>query len=297
MENPFLWFRMRRTERIQVGDVRFAIDMPLDYHWSEKDERFLVHDDKPCRREVRVVIRPTEHPSEPQHSPVSDEEGIRVWQDGDAEVRSFRAFFLEDHALYAVSRWQGDRVDIQFKFPSLAWGHPNMVMWPLLHLESQLLMADGLILHSCYTQYGGEAILFSAPSGTGKTTQGTLWRRLYGSSIVNGDLCLLQRGADGWQARGYPMSGSAPECENESYPIRAIVVVRQAPTNVVEELSVTKRWGLVYSECTVNTWDRERVARASDLVADLVQHVPVVMLHCNLEDEAAHVLHHYLYQA
>ncbi|MBQ9884626.1 MAG: hypothetical protein IJM43_09310 [Bacteroidaceae bacterium] len=286
---------MRRTERIQVGDVRFAIDMPLEYHWSENDNRFLVHGDKPCRREVHVVIRPTELPSEPQHLPVSDEEGIRVWVDGNAEVRSFRAFFLEDHALYAVSRWQGDRVDIQFKFPCLAWGHPNMVMWPLVHLENQLLLVDGLILHSCYTQYGGKAILFTAPSGTGKTTQGNLWKRMYGSDIVNGDLCLLRLTENRWRACGYPMSGSAPECKNESYPIKAVVVVRQAPCNYIEELSGVQKLSLLYSECTVNTWNSERVSRVLDLLSDFVQKVPVVMLHCNLEDGAASTLHRYLY--
>lgn len=288
---------MSVIQQIQVGGVRFVVDIPLAYQWSENDERFLVSKEIPFEREVQVRIRFTEQPIEPHSKPLSDEEGIRVWQDDDAEVRSFRAFFLEDHPLYAVSHWRDNCVDIQFKSPCLAWGHPNNSLWPLMALEAQLLMTGGLILHSCYTQYQGGAILFTAPSGTGKTTQGTLWRRMFGSEIVNGDLSLLRRVEGKWHACGYPMSGSAPECENRSYPIQAIVVVRQSPGNRVEELSVSRKLGLVYSECTVNTWSKTRTSLALDLVTSLVMSVPVVVLHCNLEDEAALVLHKYLYHS
>lgn len=282
-------------ERIQVGRLLFDVDMPYPYLWGEKDLPFLVKRETKYRRKIHVHIQNEENLEEPQEFPLHDDEGIRVWNAGQTEIRSFRAFFHKDNRLYAISRWHNDQIDIQFKFSTLVWGHPNMVMWPLLQLESQLLLTHSLILHSCYTQYQGEAILFTAPSGTGKTTQGNLWRKVYNAEIVNGDLCLLQQQGSAWKACGYPMSGSAPECKNKSYPIKAIVVVRQHLVNHIEELSESRKMGLVYSECTVNTWNAQRVAQALDLTIDLVRKVPVLMLHCNMEDDAAHLLHKYLY--
>ena len=42
-------------------------------------------------------------------------------------------------------------------------------------LEHLLATQRAVILHSAYIDYKGKAILFSAPSGTGKSTQAELW--------------------------------------------------------------------------------------------------------------------------
>ena len=63
----------------------------------------------------------------------------------------------------------------------------------LFALERRMLQKDSFILHSAYIRHRGRAILFSAPSGTGKSTQASLWAqyagaaflRLYGPVTVN----------------------------------------------------------------------------------------------------------------
>lgn len=66
-------------------------------------------------------------------------------------------------------------------------------------MERHMMRRDALVLHCAYMQREGKAILFSAPSGTGKTTQATLWEKHCGTRVVNGDKALIRR-VDGYAA-------------------------------------------------------------------------------------------------
>lgn len=65
-----------------------------------------------------------------------------------------------------------------------------------------MMRRDALVLHCAYMQREGKAILFSAPGGTGKTTQATLWEKHRGTRVVNGDKALIRR-VDGYAAVRY----------------------------------------------------------------------------------------------
>ena len=54
----------------------------------------------------------------------------------------------------------------------------------LFALERRMLQKDSFILHSAYIRHRGRAILFSAPSGTGKSTQASLWAQYAGAEII-----------------------------------------------------------------------------------------------------------------
>lgn len=57
------------------------------------------------------------------------------------------------------------------------------------------ILADArmLVLHSSYiVTRQGQGILFSGPSGIGKSTQAALWQRYAGAEIVNGDRALVR---------------------------------------------------------------------------------------------------------
>ncbi len=285
---------------IHIGKLELNLHLPVHYPWQASDLAFQEKQAKPLRRiEVQLehVSSIAKIPEPPVFQGTPDDEiggALTVWQTPEGELRHYRALFAPSHPLYAQSRLAGDRITIDYLPQTNLWNHPNMQLWNLLHLENLLLSVDALVLHSCYLHYRGKAILFTAPSGTGKTTQGKLWERLYDARIINGDKTLLQKDGEAWLAEGYPFHGSAPECENEAYPIGAIVIVRQDKTDYVEELSPIKKAGMLYSECTVNSWNAQAVNRTMDLLFDLVWHVPVVMLHCTLADSAGEVLQQYL---
>ena len=160
----------------------------------------------------------------------------------------------------------------------------------LLALERRQMERDAMILHCAYVEYEGEAILFSAPSETGKTTQANLWEKYRGAKTVNGDRSLLRRIDGRWHACGWPVCGSSGVCHNKALPIRAIVMLSQAPQDRAERMGAMKAFTQIYSQITVNRWNRRDTQRAMELLEDLVANVPVYHLACTMEETAVQAL-------
>ena len=91
------------------------------------------------------------------------------------------------------------------------------VFTSLFALERQMIRRDSMILHCAYIKYCGAAILFSAPSETGKSTQAGLWEKYRGSETVNGDRALLRKIDGRWTACGWPVCGSSEICHLGGY--------------------------------------------------------------------------------
>ena len=148
-------------------------------------------------------------------------------------------------------------------------------------LEFLMALNRRVILHSSYIAWKGKGIVFSAPSGTGKSTQAELWRKHRpGTEIINGDRSILtcERGIP--EVYGLPLCGSSGIAVNKSFPLGAVVVLRQAKTNTVRRLAVREAVSLIYSECGRSLWDRDAAANVLDVVSEIAESVPVYCLSC-----------------
>lgn len=161
-------------------------------------------------------------------------------------------------------------------------------------LERQIIRTGGLILHSAFLNYGEEAILFSAPSGVGKSTQAGLWERYREAETVNGDRSLLLREQDGWYACGWPVCGSSHICKNERWKIHAIVMLEQARENCAETLKGMEAFRRIVPQITVNRWDKTMQEQVLDQIELLLQEVLICGFKCNISEEAVGCLEEYL---
>lgn len=168
--------------------------------------------------------------------------------------------------------------------------HIDPVFSSMFALERHMIKRDSLILHCAYTVYKGKAILFSAPSGTGKSTQAELWKQYRGGRIVNGDRALLRKIDGVWSACGWPVCGSSDICEAEDTPLYTIVMLRQGETNHIERLSPIQAFTQLYAQITINQWNPVFVQRAMELIEDLIVQVPVYQLTCNMTEDAVKCL-------
>ena len=108
--------------------------------------------------------------------------------------------------------------------------------------------------------------------------------------MVNGDKSLLVRHGGEWTANGWPVCGSSQVCHNEGMPIRAIVMLSQAKENTITKLSPFQAFSQIYSQITINFWNKQAQQRAMDLIEDLVTRVPVYHLACTISEEAVATL-------
>lgn len=183
-----------------------------------------------------------------------------------------------------------DCAEITFARDRIGGLHIDPVFSSLLALERRLVKRDNIILHCAYVEYHGEAILFSAPSETGKTTQANLWEKYRGSRTVNGDRSLLGKKNGRWTAQGWPVCGTSEVCHDEAFPIRAVVMLSQAKENRAVRMTPGQAFPLVYSQITVNRWNREDHIHTMDLIQDLLESVPVYHLGCTISEEAVECL-------
>ncbi len=170
----------------------------------------------------------------------------------------------------------------------------DAMFWSLFGLEKHLIKKESVILHCCYLNYKGHGILFSGPSGIGKSTQARLWEKYRDAKIINGDRSLLTKEENYWYANGWPVCGSSEICINEKHKIGSIVFLNQGKENEVVKLSKIKAIKKIISELTINYWNQEFVDKAISIAEDIGNNVNVYELTCRIDEDAVDTLEHIL---
>ncbi len=143
-------------------------------------------------------------------------------------------------------------------------------------------------VHSSVIRCGDGAVLFLGESGTGKSTHTRLWREhIEGAELLNDDSPVI-RVTDGVPTvYGSPWSGKTPCYKNESYPIRAIVRLSQAPRNRIHRLPTLMAIGALLPSCPpAFAYDAALQDHICATISEVIARVPVYHLEC-LPDEAA----------
>lgn len=155
-----------------------------------------------------------------------------------------------------------------------------------LGIEDVLIRFDRLCLHAACVETPLGGILFSGPSGIGKSTQAGLWCRYRGARQINGDRPAVSFDGERWLAWGMPYAGSSRVYVNDCCPIRAIVMLRQEKRCSVRRLGAGEAFRALWQGLAVHHWDRSFVEKASSLAMALITSVPVYEFGCT-PDEAA----------
>ena len=153
----------------------------------------------------------------------------------------------------------------------------------------------GVVLHSSYiiTQRG-EALLFSAPSGTGKSTQAELWRSYAGAKVINGDRALV-KAENGVTANGILFSGTSGISENVTAPLRAIVLLRQSEKNEIRSVSGKEAFMRLLPQCSYYPDEEENLRIVTGILAEIISAVPVYDFGCVPDESAVSALSEVLY--
>lgn len=147
-----------------------------------------------------------------------------------------------------------------------------------------------LQIHSSLVDWNGRGILFLGPSGIGKTTQAERWAQYRNAEIVNGDLVFVQHTGKEYLGWGTPWHGSSPYCLNTSAPIKALVVLKQAPFNALRELTGFEKVREVSGNVFYPTWMEYGMELCTDTLNHLLTDLPVYRLDNRADEEAVQLL-------
>lgn len=158
-------------------------------------------------------------------------------------------------------------------------------------LATAALHRGVMLLHGSVIAVDGEGYLFTARSGTGKSTHVRLWRELFGERavMVNDDKPLV-RIAEGAQPEVYgtPWDGKHHLSNNISVPLRAIIILERGAENSIHAVTAKDAFPTLLQQSFRPT-DALHTVKALQLLSILSQQVGLFRLQCNMHPDAARV--------
>ena len=268
---------------LSVSGIAIQLESEEELSVPEAFIPFLTEQTEP---DIRAVFRQTAMLS---HTPSQELYRNNVWQIClSADGYPVRYFYdkPEDQDPYALAIWDGKTLRVEY-LPSEVWRFSLLQhCFFCLDMEQILILRNRLWLHaSCVdTPLGG--ILFSGPSGIGKSTQANLWCKYRGARQINCDRPNLSPAGKEWIAWGAPYAGSSRCYVNDNCPVCAIVMLKQADQCSSRRLNLREAFRAIWSGLAIYSWDRDYVERASSLAMKLIETVPVYEFCCTPDEQA-----------
>ena len=151
-------------------------------------------------------------------------------------------------------------------------------------------------IHSASLLYRDKAWLFSAPAGTGKSTHVELWRELYHTPAINGDLNLLALEGGRPVIHGLPWCGTSEIFDRRTLPLGGIVLLKRAERDRVEELSDQRKALLTMQRFISPMWTPAQLDAGAVFAQHLAGLIPVCLLRCTKAPAAAETMKEWIDQ-
>ncbi len=195
----------------------------------------------------------------------------------------------EDALLCVNSTWDHAKITL---LENGSAGLPGLLSGLLLtHLSTR----GGMLFHASLVETEEGGILFTGPSGIGKTTQAELWQKYRNGTIINGDMVFIHCRDGKYYGCGSPWHGSSPYCENRQVEIKGIVVLKKRMENEIRPLYGGKLLQSMMDAVFLPGWYPEGAAAVCDNLAGFLAHTPVYELGCRPDMEAVALLERTLF--
>lgn len=164
------------------------------------------------------------------------------------------------------------------------------------HIATGILFArnvlnfDGYYVHSSAVVCDGRAYLFTAPSGTGKSTHTEKWIRLFGAHYLNDDKPIIRLVDGQWIAYGTPWSGKHDLSTNEGVPLGGIACLRRGEKNEIRPMEPAAAIPFLMSQ-TVYYLNQDQTMKKLDMMEKIITQVPIWELRCLPDDDSAILSH------
>lgn len=226
----------------------------------------------------------------PEGECVYREPGKQIFVYGDTQLRYEGAVEQDLEGARVRMARCGNISHVQVLRSSIPCGIISKLIMDCIEAEHLINAAGGFLLHAACVRIGQKAVLFTAPSGTGKSTQAQLWGNLRHAELINGDrAAVFPCGDEAW-FRGIPFCGSSGVAKNEALPLAAIVYLSQAPETTITRLTGVRAFRRVWEGCSVNVWNSADVELCTESVMNAVSVVPVYHLACTPDETAVRAL-------
>jgi hypothetical protein len=201
------------------------------------------------------------------------------------------SFYLEREDSRAVicrldvdSEWK--RASMHYVKTEPQHGYLTLGVLGNLLIRNKIVPYGGLAMHASAIIHEGKGMMFTAPSGTGKSTHASLWEMYYGATVINDD-CPPIRIIDGTPyVFGSPWSGSSAKFANKMAKLHGIVILEQSKQNVISPIGSSECAAMLLPRCYMPYYDVNMMDIAMKSLENIIKTVPVYLLKCRPDKEA-----------
>lgn len=236
------------------GDAGLMLHLPVSWRCYERKE---------ATYSISIIV--TEQPNQLRNDNHQDH-----WEAFLSKGIYEATFFSHGYALFSVKYSR----PFEYIFVSVHYDISRSL--PLGIQHALMIATSGIGLHGVTIICKDKGVVFSAPSGTGKTTITKLLQKYYQAAVINGDFSLLSISPDTTLVfEPTPFCGTSQVCHNHRIQINHIVFLEQAQENIYTRLSPRIALQKVLGNAFIPTWDTNSIAAIIDTAAQIVGTVTI----------------------
>ncbi len=267
-----------------IAQLNIVIHTPVSINFQSCMEPFRMESEKV--EPIHVVYQIMNLWEDYENDSECNKKDFAVKKINDKFVRIYPAKVANSMKKILIYSEEKNKMIIQYPMQKDVFLFEHFNIWNYMAFENPLLYYQAFLLHSSFISWQNNGILFTAPSGTGKSTQADLWKKYEDADIYNGDRTIIRKIDGKYYGFGSPYAGSSGIYRNESAPIKAIIVIEQGPDNVIRRLRGREAFLPLFRETLMNTWNKEYMEKMTDLLMDAACQIPVYHLSCRPDQDA-----------
>lgn len=155
-------------------------------------------------------------------------------------------------------------------------------------IAEKMIDYDTILFHGSVIAVDGMGYLFTAKSGTGKSTHTRLWRELFGERavMVNDDKPLIKVSENGIMVCGTPWDGKHRLSTNISIPLKAVCVLGRSEENRIEKVTADSVYNMLVQQ-VYRPQSPQKLLKTLKLIDILSENAELYRLGCNMDISAA----------
>lgn len=159
-------------------------------------------------------------------------------------------------------------------------------------IAERLPDCERFVLHGATIQMDGKAYIFTAKSGTGKSTHISLWRQRYGDAvrIVNGDKPIIWKQNGVWLACGTPWCGKEGLTSTDCVPVAGLCLLERAAGNSIRPATSKELAETIFHQI-YRPKNAKRLLCFLTLLDEFLTAIPIWRMGCNMDIQAAETAH------
>lgn len=157
----------------------------------------------------------------------------------------------------------------------------------LRKIADDMPLRDRFLMHGAVLSWKGNGLMFTAPSGTGKSTHLALWKKYLGDQveIVNGDKPILWATEKETRVYGTPWAGKERWETNTDVSLKGICFLQRGSRNEIRKITPSEAMPLLMRQ-VYYTSDPQRAGKILELLDRVFATVPFYLMKCDISEEA-----------